>query len=140
MYWNQQPIPQQNQIFQPPTAPGQFGGGYYSRMSDQRLQRFQPVRQGQGSFQMSPGLGRSMNGFGGGQGYATPGYPPQGFGQPQIQQPMLPIQGNTQQGYEPYAYGFNQNQGQRPVQPAWEGPKKGGIKGFINNLMAKWTR
>lgn len=43
----------------------------------------------------------------------------------QSQQPGYPHQNN--QGYG----------GQVPAQPAWEQPKKGGIKGFISNLMAK---
>ena len=98
----------------------------------------------------------------GGQGYPAPGYPPQGFGQQQPQmRPMphsqsYPFQGYPTQGYPTQSYptqgyptqgyptqgyapqGYNQGYGgQMPVQPAWEGPKKGGIKGFISNLMAK---
>ncbi|WP_088227613.1 hypothetical protein [Desulfosporosinus sp. FKB] len=84
----------------------------------------------------------------GGQGYAAPGYPPQGFQQNQVlQQPMMPQgQGYQPQGYQPQGYpiqGYpNQmvNQGyggQMPVQPAWESPKKGGIKAFISNLFSK---
>jgi hypothetical protein len=33
-----------------------------------------------------------------------------------------------------YTQGYG---GQMPVQPFWEEPKKGEIKGFISNLMAK---
>lgn len=81
----------------------------------------------------------------GGQGYAAPGYPPQNFGQ-QVPQPMQLLQGypsqvNPSQGYPLQGYapqGYNQGYGgQMPVQPAWEEPKKGGIKGFISNLMAR---
>ena len=176
MFGNQQAMPQQNQIFQPPAAPGQFGGGNYTRMLDHRLQRFLPMMGGQGGLPMPPGLGRIMNGLGGslgggmpgahglsggnpgwgaepqntgGQGYAAPGYPPQGFGQLQLQQPMppaqsYPLQGFPSQGYPLQGYasqGYNQGfGGQMPVQLAWEEPKKGGIKGLISNLMAKWKR
>jgi hypothetical protein len=191
MFGNRQAIPQQNQVFQPPAAPGQFGGGNYTRILDQKLQRFLPMMGGQGGLPIPPGIGRIMNGLGsglgggmpraqgnpggnpgwgagpqsaGGQGYATPGYPPQGFGQLQTQQPMPPTQsyplqgfqsqgsppqgsppqgsppqGSPPQGYTPQGY-YQGYGGQVPVQPAWEEPKKGGIKGFINNLMAKWKR
>ncbi|HBV85187.1 hypothetical protein [Desulfosporosinus sp.] len=81
----------------------------------------------------------------GGQGYTTPGYPPQGFGQQQspLLQPTihqsLPNQGYPFQQYAPQGYnqGFG---GQIPVQHAWEKPKKGGIKEFLSNLMAKRKR
>ena len=113
------------------------------------LQRFLPTMGGQGGLPMPPRLIRIMNGLGGGQGYAAPGYPPQGFGQQPPQQPMppaqgYPLQGFPSQGYPPQGYasqGYNQGYGgQMPVQSAWEEPKKGGIKGFISNLMAKWKR
>jgi len=52
-----------------------------------------------------------------------------------------PLQGFPSQGYPPQGYapqGYNQVYGgQMPVQPAWEEPQKGGIKGFISNLVAK---
>lgn len=176
MFGNQQAMPQQNQGFQPPAAPGQFGVGNYIPMLGRGLQRFLPMMGGQGGLPMPPGLIRIMNGLGGGlgggmpgaqgipggnpawvagpqsaggQGYAAPGYPPQGFGQQQPQQPMppaqsYPLQGFPSQGYPPQGYapqGYNQGYGgQMPIQPAWEEPKKGGIKGFISNLMAKQKR
>lgn len=48
MFRNQQVMPQQNQVFRPPAAPGQFGGGNYTGMLDQSLQRFLPMMGGQG--------------------------------------------------------------------------------------------
>lgn len=82
--------------------------------------------------------------FAGGQGYAAPGYPPQGFGQQQPQRPLPPAQSYPSQGYPPQGYVpqvYNQGYGgQMPVRPAWEEPKKGGIKGFISNLMTKRKR
>lgn len=81
------------------------------------------------------------------QGYPPSGYPPQGFLQQPMQRPMqnpmLPVQSYPSQGYPlqqntPPVY--NQGYGQMPVQPAWEGPKKGGIKGFINNLLSKMKK
>lgn len=171
MFGNQQAMPQQNQGFLPPAAPGQFGGGNYTRGLGRGLHRFVPMMGGQGSFPMPPGLGQISNGLGGGPGmgmpgtqrirggnpawgpvpqiaggygYAAPGYPLQGFGQQQPQQPMSPAQGYLSQGYPPQGYapqGYNQGYGrQMPVQPAWEQPKKGGIKGFISNLMTKRKR
>lgn len=56
----------------------------------------------------------------------------------QSQQPQQPMQ--PAQGYPFSGYPHQNNQGyggQVPAQPAWEQPKKGGIKGFISNLMAK---
>ncbi len=144
MFGNQQAMPQQNQGSQLPAAPGQFGVG--NPMLGRGLQRFLPMMGGQGGLPMPPGLVRIMNGLGGGQGYVAPGYPPQGFGQQPPQQPIppaqsypsqgFPFQGYPAQGYAPQGYtqGFG---GQMPVQPALEEPKKGGIKGFISNLMAK---
>lgn len=170
MFRNQQAMPLQNQGFQPPAAPGQFGGGNYTPTLGRGLQRFLPMMGGQGGLPMPPGLGRIMNGLGGGlggglpgqgmpggypawgarpqfaggQGYAAPGYPPQGFGQQQPQQPIPPTQGYPAQGYPSQGYtpqSYNQGYGgQMPVQPAWEEPKKGGIKGFISNFMAKRKR
>lgn len=74
------------------------------------------------------------------QGYPAPGYPPQGFLQQPMQNPMLPVRSYPPQGY-PFQQNtppiYNQGYGQMPVQPAWEGPKKGGIKGFIGNLISK---
>ncbi|TGE31774.1 hypothetical protein E4K68_15335 [Desulfosporosinus sp. Sb-LF] len=155
MYWNQQPMSQQqNQFFQPPAAPGQI------------LHRFPPSMGGQGGLPMTPGLGRSIDGLGGGldrgmtRPQVNPGWNPgwgagpqnaggQGFGQQQQQmRPMphqnLPSQGFPSQGYPLQQYapqGYNQGYGgQMPVQPAWEEPKKSGIKGFISNLMAKRKR
>ncbi|SPF53372.1 conserved hypothetical protein [Candidatus Desulfosporosinus infrequens] len=163
MFGNQQALPQQNQVFQPPAIPGQFGGGNYT-------QQYPPTMGGQGGLPIPPGIGRITNGRGGnlyggmpggnpgwgagsqsagGQGYAVPGYPPLGFGQQQPQQPMPPAQSYPMQRYPSQGYplqgyaplGYNQGYGgQMPVQPAWEEPKKGGIKGFINNLMAKWKK
>lgn len=46
---------------------------------------------------------------------------------PYPSQPQQPMQPGYYQGYG----------GQVPAQPAWEQPKKGGIKGFISNLMTK---
>ncbi|MHB8076650.1 hypothetical protein [Desulfosporosinus fructosivorans] len=171
MFGNQQAMPQQNQSFRPPIALGQFGGGNYSPMFGRGLQRFLPMMGGQGGLPMPPGLSRILNGLGGGlgrsipwvngipggnpgwgaepqsaggQGYVAPGYPPQGFGQQQLQHPMPPAQGYPPQGYPLQGYapqGNNQGYGgQMPVQPAWEQPKKGGIKGFISNLMTKRKR
>lgn len=136
MFRNLQVMPQQNQVFRPQAAPGQFGGGgNYTGMPGQGLQRFLPLVGGQGGLPMPPGLNRLMNGQP--QGYAQ--QQPQ---QPQLQQPIPSAQGYPSQGYpqQGYAPQWN-NQGygvQTPVQPAWEEPKKGGIKGFISNLMAKF--
>ena len=170
MYWNQQAMSQQqNQFFLPPVAPGQFGGHNYNQMLGQNHQAFPPTLGRQGSLPMPPGLGlgQGIRGLGGGQGsipqpqgnlggnpnwstglqnaggqgYTTPGYPPQGFGQQQPQHPMPPTQGYSSQGYPVQGYhGSQQYGGQIPLQPLWEGPKKSGIKGFINNLMAKRKR
>lgn len=154
MFGRQQALPQQNQIFQPPAIPGQFGGANYPSGFGQGQVRYMPMMGGPGNFPMSPRLGHGMNGYpssggagmpmpqgmlgtnpgwgatpfnAGGQGYTAPGYPPRGFGQQPFQQPMMPAQGYPSQGYG----------GQMPVQqPAWEAPK-GGIKGFISNLMNK---
>jgi len=169
MFWNQQAMPQRNQFFQPAVAPGQFSGGTPTWMLNQS-QRVPSTMGGQGSLPIPPGYSRNMNmngpgsGLGGGmprhqgnlggnlglgagpqnaggQGYATPGYPPQGFRQlQQYPQPQLPLpQGYPPQGYSPQ--GYNQDyRGQMPLQHAWEEPKKGGLKGFISNLMAKRKR
>jgi len=70
------------------------------------------------------------------QGYPTQGYPTQSYPTQGYPTQGYPTQGYPTQGYAPQ--GYNQGYGgQMPVQPAWEGPKKGGIKGFISNLMAK---
>ena len=106
----------------------------------------------------TPGWGGGLQGSSG-QGYSAPVYPPQPPLQQQPPQPMPPSQGYPTQGYPsqghptqgfpsqsypPQGYppqGYNQGfAGQMPVQPAWEEPKKGGIKGFISNLMAKRKR
>lgn len=174
MFRNLQAMPQQNQFLRPLAAPGQFGGGNYTGMLDQGLQRFSPMIERQGGLPMPPGLGRPLNGLGGGlgggmprtqgmrggnlgweaglqgaggQGYAAPGYQPQGYAQQWPQQPMPTAQGYPLQGFPPQGYPlqgyapqrYNQGYGvQTPDQPAWEEPKKGGIKGFISNLMAKF--
>lgn len=174
MNWNQQPMPQQqNQFFQPPAAPEQFGVSNNTRTSGQSLYRYPPSMAGQRGLPMTSGLGRSIDGLGSGmsrpqgnpgwnqalgarpqnagaQGYTTPGYPPQGFGQQQPPQmkPLppqsLPSQEFPSQGYPLQQYapqGYNQGYGgQMPVQPAWEEPKKGGIKGFLSKLMSKFKR
>ena len=171
MFWKQQTMSRQNQFFQSPATQEQFGGVNYSRMWGQSPQRFPFTQRRQSESPIPSGLVRSINGHGGGlgggmpgwnpgweagpqnaggQGYATPGYPPQGFGQQQpAMKPMpnaqnyplqgFPTQGNTSQGYLPQVYNKGYG-GQMPVQPAWEEPKKGGIKGFISNLMAKRKR
>ncbi|ODA38997.1 hypothetical protein [Desulfosporosinus sp. BG] len=174
IFWNQQAMPQQNQIFQTPNTLTQFGGDYYTRMSGQNPQRFPSMMGGQVGLPTPTGFGQSMNGPGGGlgggmpgyqgkpegnplwgvspqsaggQGYVTPGYPPQGFGQQQ--RPMPPVQGYPSQGfptqgYPQQGYGaqvYNPGYGgQMPLYPAREQPQKGGIKGFISNLMAKRKR
>lgn len=168
MFGNQQGPLQQNWGYQYPIAPAQYGGGNYSPMSGQGLNRFTPNLRGQGNFLMPQGLGQIETGGGlrggmpmpqgmptnstwrpmplsvGGQGYAAPGYPPRipQLQQPQMQMPMTqgyPSQGFPLQNYPPQ--GYNQGYGnQKPLQPAWEEPKKGGIKGFISNLMAKRKR
>lgn len=79
------------------------------------------------------GVGPQGNGR---QGYPAAGYPPQGFLQQPMPNPMLPVQSYPPQGY-PLQQNTSQMYGQMPVQPAWEGPKKGGIKGFISNLLSK---
>lgn len=149
MYWNRQPLSQQrNQFFQPPAAQGQFGGGNNFPMFGQSPYEFLPSMQRP---QVNPGWNQGW-GAGlqnaGGQGYSTPGYPPQGLGHPPQMKPMLnqsfPSQRFPSQGYPPQQYtpqGSNQGYGgQMPVQPAWEEPKKGGIKGFLDNIMAKFKR
>lgn len=165
MFGNRQAMPLQNQGSQLPAASGRFGMG--NPMLGRGLQRFLPMMGRQGGLPMPPGLARIMNGLGGGlgggmpggnpgwgagpqsaggQGYVAPGYPPQGFGLQPPQQTMppaqsYPLQGFPTQGYPPQGYapqGYNQGYGgQMPAQPAWEEPKKGGIKGFISNLMTK---
>lgn len=85
---------------------------------------------GQGNFPAPTGFRNA-----GAQGYTSPGYPPQGsqgFGQQPLMKPMSNSQvypGFVTSGYS-----------QMPVQPAWEGPKKGGIKEFFSNLMSKGKR
>ncbi|MGC7873171.1 hypothetical protein ACPUYX_16810 [Desulfosporosinus sp. SYSU MS00001] len=167
-----QMMPQGTQGYQMPNVSGQFN---QSPLLGRGLQRFAPKFGLPGGLLMPPGFSQPINNFGGGQagtmpggmmggnanwgpgpqaggqGYAAPGYPPQGiqgFQQNQmLQQPMMPqAQGYQPQGYQPQGYpnqGYpNQmiNQGyggQMPVQPAWESPKKGGIKAFISNLFSK---
>lgn len=138
IFGNHQPqvMPQQNQSFQEPISPGQFSR---TPLWGQGFQRSVSGYGVQGGFQMPQGYAQPMNSSFGGQGYMAPGYPPQGFRQPQPQpqfqsqpqRPMPPAQGYPYRGYN-QGYG-----GQTPVQPAWEEPKKSGIKGFISNLMAK---
>lgn len=169
LFRNQQAMPQQNQVFQPPTAPGQFGGSNYTRMLDQRPQIFLPTMGGAGGLPIPPelcgivkgpgeglgggmpvlqGMPRGNPGWGagsqnaGGQGCAAPGYPPQGFRQQQPQRSMppaqsYPLQRFPSQGYASQGYNLGLG-GQMPLQPAREEPKKGGIKGLISNLMARW--
>lgn len=123
----------------------------------QQYQNFQPSQQITGN-NYNPGLGRAPQQFlpfiGGQGGFPltqAPGYPSQGFGQQQpLQQPMRPVQGYppqmlpSQGGYPTQGYapqGYNQGyEGSAPIQPAWEEPKKGGLKGFISNFMAKRKR
>lgn len=167
MFRNQQAMPQQNQGSQLPAASGQFGvenpmlgrglqkflpmmGGQGGLPMPPRLVRIMNGLGGglpgaQGMPGGNPGWGGGPQNAGG-QGYVAPGYPPQGFGQQPPQQPIppaqsYPFQGFPSQGYPPQGYatqGYTQGYGgQMPVQPAWEEPKKGGIKGFISNLMAK---
>lgn len=162
MFGNQQALGQQNQIFNPPTFPGQFGGGGYPMrfssnpgynnflMPSRQSPIFHNYSSGRGAGMtpgMTPGMGPGMNpgmfgvnqGWGpsspmsaGGQGYQAPGYPPRAYGQQQqpfrqpLQQQMPPAQGYSTQV---------------PVgeTATWK-PEKGGIKGFISNLMAKWKR
>lgn len=156
MFWNQQPMSQQqNQFFQPPAMPGQFGGDNSQRLG-QSLHKYPPSMGGQGGLpkpQENPGWNQGW-GAGlqnaGGQGYTTPGYPPQGVGQqlPPQMKPMpyqslpshrFPTQGYPLQNYTPVGYSQEYG-GQMPVQLGWEEPKKGGIKGFLSNLMAKRKR
>ncbi|WP_425804999.1 hypothetical protein ACHOLT_00595 [Desulfitobacterium sp. Sab5] len=116
--------------------------------NQQSPQGFTPMINRPGGYPMPPGV-PPMNGggLGGGipynngrQGYPAPGYPPQGFLQQPMQNPMLPVRSYPPQGY-PFQQNtppiYNQGYGQMPVQPAWERPKKGGIKGFIGNLISK---
>jgi hypothetical protein len=166
MFGNYQSASQQNMSFQQPV--GQFGRSNYIPGMGLRQYRYESMIGSQGGFPASPRMGQLLNGFGGGpgtgmplsaqgisgvnpawgaglqsaggQGFAVPGYPPQGF----TQQSMSPAQVYPSQGYSPQGYSpqwYNQGYGgQQPVQPAWEEPKKGGIKGFISNLMAKCKR
>lgn len=115
---NQQTLLQQNQSFQPLIDPRQFNGSNYTPLLGRGLQKFLPMMGRQGSLPLPPGLTRRFGGF-----------QSQNFGQqpPPPQYPLAPTQGYPQQTYAP----------QKPVQPAWEQPSKGGIKGFISNFMAK---
>ncbi|MDP4128235.1 MAG: hypothetical protein Q8912_15040 [Bacillota bacterium] len=126
----QQSMPQQPyQFFQPTATPG-----FPPSMGGQGVMPMTSRPQGNPGWNQGWGAGQQNAG---GQGYTTPGYPPQGFGQqqPPLMKPMpYPLQQYTPQGYN-QGYG-----GQMPGQPAWEEPKKGGIKGFISNLMAKRKR
>lgn len=121
IFGNQQVMQQQNQIFQPLAAPGQFGGGNYTQMLDQRLQRFLPMMGGQGGLPMPQGLGQIMNGLGGGLGGGMPrGNPVWGAGP---QHPMPPAQVYPLQEHTPQ--GYNQGYGvQMPVQPAYSSDGK----------------
>ncbi|WP_407311502.1 hypothetical protein [Desulfosporosinus sp. SB140] len=155
---------QGNQGFQVPIVPGQFNR---TPQLGRGLQRYVPKFGVTSGLFMPPGFAQSMNNFGGGQvegipggmigrnppwstgsqsaggqGYAAPGYPPQGFQQKQpLQHAMPPSQGYLTQGYPTQRQSYpvyNQGYtGQTPIQPAWEEPKKGGIKAFISNFMAK---
>ncbi len=135
MFGHQQGLPQQNWGYQYPIAPAQYGAGNYTPRFGQGLNLFRPA---------TNSTWRPMPQTVGGQGYAAPGYPPRfpRFQQPQPQMPMTqgyPTQSLPPQNYAPQ--GYNQGYGgQKPLQPAWEEPKKGGIKGFISNLMAKRKR
>jgi len=126
-------MPQRNQLFQPPTAASrQYGGSNYNRMLDQRLQRFLPMMGGgQGGLPMPPGLTRILNGFRQQQPPMSPSqsYPLQG-----LPSQDYSLQGNASQRYN---QGFL---GQTPAPSALEEPKKGGIKGFVSNLMDKWKK
>lgn len=157
MFGNQQGLLQQNWGYRYPIPPAQYGAGNFPPRFGQGMNQFMPNLRGQGNFLMPQGLGQIGSGAPGlntnwrpmpqsigGQGYAAPGYPsrvPQLL-QPQPQMPMTqgyPSQGFPLQNYPPQ--GYNPGYGdQKPVQPAWEEPKKGGIKGFISNLMAKRKR
>ncbi|KGK88998.1 hypothetical protein DP73_11465 [Desulfosporosinus sp. HMP52] len=141
-FWNQQSLPQQNPGYQP-VPMGQFNPNNQTWRPDQSFQKFPSAGRGQSGG--NPNW-RNNPQNPGGQGYSTPGYPPQGFGTLQ-QSPMPGLQGQQLQGYAPTPQRFNQGhypdqRGQLPLQPqpAWEEPKKGGIKGFISNLMAKRKR
>lgn len=148
MFGNQQEMPQQNLEVPQPVTPGQFGGNKYTPLLARGHNRFAPMSGGSGNLIMPPGITRIINNFtgnfGGGMPFyqRMPGYPPQGLNQQPPQQPMppaaqgftvnsYPYQGNAPQNYY-HGYG-----GQIPVQPPLEEPKKGGIKGFIGNLMSK---
>lgn len=154
MFGNQRAMGQHNQIFNPLTFSGQFGGGGFPMRfsSNPGYDNFLiPSRQspiyhsyssGRGagiSPGMSPGMFGINQGWGpsspmsaGGQGYQAPGYPPRAYGLQQqpfrqpLQQQMPPAQGYSTQV---------------PVgeTATWK-PEKSGIKGFISNLMAKWKR
>lgn len=165
IFGNQQSLPQQYPGIQP-GAPGQFSGNYPASMFGRGLQRFGPMQNNPGGFLMPPGSSQMLNRFSGGmpstqgipgrsplweagprgygrQAYPAPGYPPV---QQPLQNPMPSVQSFPPQGYPFQNYtpqvsnpqfsnsGFG---AQMPVQPAWEGPKKGGIKGFISNLLSK---
>ena len=123
MFGNYRSMPQQNMGFQQPFGQGQFpGGNFYPRMG-----------LGQRGFKPWGGISQSV----GGQGFSAPGYPPKVFGQ-QYPQQMPSAQLPPYQGYN---QGYNQGYiDPKPVKPEWEGPKQGGIKGFINNLMTKLKR
>jgi hypothetical protein len=138
IFGNRQIPPQPNQNFQAPLAPGQFRGSNYSPLLGRGLQKFLPMMGGQSSLPMPPGFSRIFNGL-----------LPQNPGQQQMPYLTPPTQGYPSQGYPSQGYpphmpapqGYNQGYGeQRPVQPAWEQPKSGGIKGFISNFMAKWKK
>lgn len=123
----------------------------------QQYQNFHPSQQING-INYNPGLGRAPQQFSpfmSGQGSypltQAPGYPSQSFGlQHPLQQPTRPVQGYppqmlpSQGGYPTQGYapqGYSQGYGgPAPIQPAWEESKKGGLKGFINNFMAKRKR
>lgn len=124
-FWNQQTFPQQNPWTQMPTGFNRFN---YKPSSGSVMPGWNPVQE------TGP---RNA----GAQGYSTPGYPPQGFGQ---QHGFSQQQGFGQQqfrqpmpNYQTSPEFINQGYGQMPLQPAWEGPKKGGIKEFFSNLMSK---
>lgn len=110
-----------------PGGQGYSAPGYPPRGFGQQQAQMSPIPHAQSfSFQRYPTQGYPTQNYPT-QGYRTQGYPTQGY-----PTQGYPTQGYLPQGYAPQGYG-----GQIPVQPARGGSKKGGIKGFISNLMAK---
>ncbi|MDD2234277.1 MAG: hypothetical protein PHZ11_02580 [Desulfitobacteriaceae bacterium] len=137
MFGNQPFIPHQN-MFQQHAVQGQFAGTNYNLGIGSRPHRFVPMIRNRSSFP-PPRMGQFTNITGVCPGTGIPVFPPGTAGTnptwgtgPQ----KAGSQGFIAPGYP--SQGYNQGYGgQPPVQPAWEKPKKGGIKGFLSNLMTK---